>query len=532
MMAAGFDKIRILLLDDRDSLRPQDGLSPRLKKWFDVKWIATPSEARAYRDSSWVCITREPELLNKLGWVPEIFVIDYALTQEEIPVLDRVRRNKDKYTDLSPLPNLEDALSKLGISSSGISVLKEPPVTPSAGSEFWGCYIGGLILSTFADYPVSAVTITRYGESDFLENAKDVAFFEWMMEKQTNTQLKGTGAKSLDWTEIISEGAIKLRERIKQLASIGIITLDLEDILQLIHNTSHPTVSYSSRYGKRSLPVQGLFIDERDEKVRKEKAKKWAEEIIEEALTYMEKGSEPEEYVSTLDQIEEGLGVARDLWDKWEGEEVPQHMECSRIFGQVQQVVKAGERDLKEDEIKELDRWCAKYDLVLEDVINTLKKRKYTLKTDGGDIRAYNCDVIVKRWAILFTIVRLAIIAWHASRELDRDIRISSHDVYMALFPLAINLPYYLHEPMGKESGEHTKYLKRLNRDGSTSSGWGEIGISVVDVLAGKDFDENSHGLFSFERKILRMFSVGLGCGNRQNLKKGSVLNNILFGPF
>jgi hypothetical protein len=62
------------------------------------------------------------------------------------------------------------------------------------------------------------------------------------------------------------------------------------------------------------------------------------------------------------------------------------------------------------------------------------------------------------------------------------------------------------------------------------NNGWGDIGISVTDVLKGSDIDGQSHGLFPFERRVLRMFAAAYGCGDRRQWKEGTVLGNLLIG--
>jgi hypothetical protein len=357
---------------------------------------------------------------------------------------------------------LQNALSELGLSQGALE-LTGLPVTPSAGSEFWGCYLGGLILATFADYPVAAVSITRYGQDDFLQKAQDIAFFEWLMERQTNGQLKGTGKEGLTWSDIIYEGARKLQERLKRLGQIGIITLHLDELLQLAHNGDHPHIAFTSRYGTKHLFVQGLFIYEEDKQKRKETAQGWAEEVIGDALSYLKSEDEPIAYTSSVGEIEEGLRMAKHLWNKWESDDVPAHLEFSRTVGQAYHALKKG-RNLNDKEHQELSQWCEKYNIVLENLITTLKNQKYTVETDG-DIRGYECSGSVKRWAILFTIVRLACMAWHTQRVLGHKFEIKTDDVFLALYPLAMNIPYYLHE--NRPTGEHTLHLKRLNKDGT-----------------------------------------------------------------
>ena len=110
-----FDPIRVLLVDDMpDGLpRPTPRGAPDIPamasaygKWFAFRWLATPAECCEFRDLSWLISQHDPGLLATHGWVPDLLVIDYALTQDTRTVADRVHNDRDWLDRLSPLPDL------------------------------------------------------------------------------------------------------------------------------------------------------------------------------------------------------------------------------------------------------------------------------------------------------------------------------------------------------------------------------------------------------------------------------------------
>ena len=101
-------KIRILLIDDKPeglwnesepSLPLHPALPEELRKSFELRWIATAGEAREYIDFTRMIGRHNPSILNQVGTVPEIVVIDYSLTQDPHTVEQRLR---EKAPELSP----------------------------------------------------------------------------------------------------------------------------------------------------------------------------------------------------------------------------------------------------------------------------------------------------------------------------------------------------------------------------------------------------------------------------------------------
>ncbi|NLH15348.1 MAG: hypothetical protein GX455_02095 [Phycisphaerae bacterium] len=468
-------RIRILLLDDRDSLEPQGGLPPQYAKCFDIRWLSSPAEARAYRDASWLCQSRKPELLGIFGWVPEIFAIDYALTQEKKSVWDWVNQDSEKHKMLSPLPGLQDALSQVGIGQETL-VLKGPPVTPPAGSEFWGCYIGGLILATFADYPVAAVSITRYGQDDFFHKAKDVAFFEWLMERQTSEQLKGSGKEGLTWSEIISDGTRKLQEKLTQLATVGMITLNLDELSTIASGKSQNLLTIQSRYGTRQIKVDGLFIND-DINMRQS----WADRLISNLVgdgkssLLMQARSHAEELLKTYDN--EIL--------------VQERIELSDLFLKMEK----GTFDAAGADASRLGELKSQFAAVYQQEGSRINGEIQNMELIG-DIRDLKLDNWTRKWTALSVIVLLLkrfCVGWSRGMRYEE---ISGPEIYLSLCPVARN-PIIL--PFSEGSGRDVAADMQVDR---------KVGFSVQKVLAGD-------GLDGAERVLLRHLAHTLGLSSQ-----------------
>ena len=122
------DKIRILLIDDSPDallkytgeeelpMPPHPGMtddfgsSLGVNDLFELRWIATASEGREFRDWSRLIAQRSPEALGVEGWVPEVVVVDYMLLDSKGTVESRLKGHKDLVESPSPLP----ALRRLG----------------------------------------------------------------------------------------------------------------------------------------------------------------------------------------------------------------------------------------------------------------------------------------------------------------------------------------------------------------------------------------------------------------------------------
>jgi len=360
----------------------------------------------------------------------------------------------------------------------------------------------------------------------------DASFFEWLMSFETGGLLKAKGlGVSPPWGKIISEGVQSLQTRIQQLAEHGIIALHLDDLLNLADNGAHPTVRFTSRYGTRRLPIAGLFSNIKEENERTEKARSWAAGILNEALAHTGKRGDTSAYKTTIADIRDGLVLARKLRDAWKSQKVLKHLAFSRSLADARHKLGKSKgakptEELTREELTRLKEYAASYGVTDAQLLRD--GRSPDLGDTDGDLRAETTSGSVKRWAVLFTIVRLACIAEHAHR-MGHEITVSDADVYLSLFPIAKVVPCFLHSREAKN--QVYQYLKRIGKQvRSGGDTWGNIGISVPDILEGYPWNGEYHGVFPFERTVLQWLAAQFGFGNRAEWRPDSTLGRILLG--
>lgn len=421
------DKIQILLLDDNPNGLPRDHRWPDEKggppemdvdfeELFEFRWLATPHEACEFRDLSWLIGHHDPQVLQADGWLPELLVIDYALTQVEGTVEQRFP-GCEWLHQISPLPDLRRCANRL---------LKHPPtnrapidVGKPAGAEFWGCFIGGLMMTSFADHPCAPVTITRYNPQTLRDQAVDAAFFEWMMETQSGGQLRASGrSASPSWYDIIPSGTAALRERIRSLAKANIVQISIDDLTRLADHADHPVLTVGSRYGRRRYPVAGLFIDGNDD------PSAWSSELL-------------ADLVPELDEFEAGVNLAKQIWNAYNDTGAQK-----RNFRLSELLQKERDHVLDADEIVELKG--LKDESGYE--ASTDKRGRVSAKLTNpewiAEIRMGEYSQRSRRWAALVLMQylehRLAAAVREATRRDQPGLHaISPHHAYFLLFPLA-----------------------------------------------------------------------------------------------
>lgn len=553
---SAFDKIRVLLIDDMPAGLPQHLKWPHRRngppqmdvdyeEWFEFRWVATPQEACEFRDLSWLLSERDARLLEREGWVPEVMPIDYALTQDSRTVSIRVKGDPQWLALLSPLPSLRACARR---------VLETPPSTqisvqPRAGNEYWGCFVGGLLMTTFADHPCVPVTITKYDQNTLRERSPDAKFFEELMHVQTSGLLRATGTESSpSWQDIIPIGMKHLRHRLEVLAKASIVTLSFADLIALSGDPTHKILTVDSRFGQRKLPVEGLFIDQ-----PAESPQDWATRLLAEATGNVPGVSEGD-FATTLRDWRAAEQLCNSIWTAYCNE----HLVSSRW--QLSKTLDASSdasSPTAEGLLKAFDCYQNVQTRTTKKGPNTTKTWKIGKSaTQCMDIRHGNYSDLQRRWAALMIIIRLLHHHWvarNAWNEFAADdvlwadfasellSSIDTDDVYLALHPVASEkgiLPWHsgdtltstfytvarLSSPQHKEARkEKAKNKKKARSSSQTKTGvegedgslWGDLGLCIDDVLAGLHWTddpieptgERYHGMRSGEQLIMSWYA-------------------------
>ncbi|MBW1996612.1 MAG: hypothetical protein JRJ29_01470 [Deltaproteobacteria bacterium] len=540
-----FDKIKVLLIDDNptflqvgDYVDPQTGRlyekqhcpviqdqregpdsRSNLKDLFELRWIASSVEAREFRDLALAIRAHSPLDLGKLGWIPEIVCFDYAMTKITTRVEERL--HQDIVPHFSPIIAMRELAESLNLS---LSDLPDVPDTGAAhDADNQGCFSGGLIFTALSDHPCAPLAITRKGKEK--TRGTEAAFFEWMLEHESYGTFMTKGRPAPDWNSMLFEAVSSLRKRIWQLAASNVIQISLDDLLKLASDQEQRTLTITSRYGRRCFPIDGLFIDIA-EPDRSAEAGQWAREILESALGHWGKGeAKPAPYQESIKEIIDALAVSDELWNAWSSDKLLEHFELSRLIAKAQKTKKEGE-ELESEDKAALKKLCDLYGVKEEDIYSGRPE----CSKGYVDIRYFDCSDKIKRWAITFSMIKLlamrqkavdnsraSIFRGKSNQEVMRLVAIKEHDVYLLIFPLAKNrLPLPWHNEDKNALGTWTNYLKRLGTGKSQKkSDWGDLGVSVPDVLAGKDWVSSSpqsdHGLLPTERQILKWYALSIG---------------------
>jgi len=529
-----FDKIQILLVDDMAEglTRPTARGAPDVPAmgrdyadWFDFKWLATPEECCEFRDLSWLIGQNNPRVLAESGWVPEILVIDYSLTPDHRTVSSRVHGFDGWEDRLSPLPGLRKCARE---------TIENPPtdrrafhLQPTAGSEYWGCLVGGLLINTFGDAPCAPVTITRYSQQQIENLSVDTVFFEWLMDVQSSGLLRAAGqAYSPPWQEIIPTGVANLRHRLVDLARASIVFLSLEDLLAMADDVEHPALSVTSRYGRRRYPVAGLFVDV-DADERSGAAAAWARGLLVDTWDQTSSDRLRPDFEQTVKELRQGRVLAESLWDAYcDDELVGKRLRLSELLAR-ERGQSTDPTPLESEEISELAALKGHF------AIRNPEKANPSCERGCVELRQPECGTTARRWATLMIVVRLLHDRYRAvlrareylgrgrhEQRIDPALEapIAPADVYLALFPVPQTpaiLPW--HAKKSDPASSWGRYVKELDLD-------------LKEVLS----QDGSWDASRAERWLLRMYAASVGARNEDwglaEWRRDPTAEALLFG--
>lgn len=528
-----FDNIRILVIDDNPkglyTSSPQDnprylGINddpscPQMtySTLFDVRWVATAGEARAFKDLSRRIVERSPHLLGSAGWVPDILVIDYFLTgSPDGSVQTRLSGCPGRFEKASPLPVLKRLAAKLGVENP--QGLHDEYTMGQIGTEQenQGCIIAGLLLTMFSDTPCVPIVHTVRSSSEL--TGSYAGFFQWLVQAESSGYLMPEG-KHGDWKSILNLAMPRLRERIMQLAKQKTISVSLREITKLSAEQSQDVLTIESQYGVRRYPVQGLFCDKPLEDIPTQ-AKDFADEIIQEALKVRISEGRPSRQKATqilvLDELNRAQELAEILWSGYQNQQrILDRFELATLWNRWKDGKLADEKKLRTLVSKFLADNPDPKDVDMESL---------TQLSNCCDLRMGNYSDMVRRLASVMVIVR--VLKWkdQAKRcfhkltgavapqsevffgELTQD------DVWLALFPQA-------KDPIGLQNLSACGWVKELARWSDSrlpelggGINFGNLRLSIKHALDGKgwcaDLGMEEFGLRPEERTLMEWYAI------------------------
>lgn len=494
-MKDAYDPIRILYLDDsgrEGPLRPvrlKGGgslLVPALddsppESYFDVRWIATAVEAREFKDRTRVAASMFSRTPAEALWIPEIICFDYALTQNLTPVEERLRNVGDDgsaYSSISPLPAVRALVTQRLDAGE-----EEPAPTPTGGvgNDVSGCYVGGALLSAFADHPCAPVPFTRH----MVVKGSDAEFFEWLIKREIDFNFEEKGGKWDQWSDILQLALPVLRDRLKTLAHEGRVAVSLPDLLHLAHPadpaaTDQLSIHFQSRFGSRRLPVAALWADWSDHSRRTQEAQIWAQDFIEKMSPMSNRATGG----GTL--LRMAHGEAERIWDAYcDNELVSSRAELSQLVGMERRGSQENER------LEILQRHFGVHDdACLENCPN--------LHDSPLPPRA-------KRWAALLIMARLTVrwvLTYKDQIMLGRTAlpQLTGFDVLLALNP-SPSKPLHMYFHHAETDAARNAWAKKLKRLKDRNI---PIGLRIQKVL------EREDPLLPGEATLLRNYVLGL----------------------
>lgn len=544
-----WDPIGVLIIDDRgdENLGKREietaegglisvpGIPRELSgHFFDVRWLATPSEAREYMDRLRRLASRPGEHVSGDLWVPEILIFDYALMDQTHSVERFLRQRGDDgraYRTVSPLPLLRDAMERKGIappaSWEGHPEPHRVQADPDSGvpgrgtdeHDVLGAYVGGSLLLTIGDHPCAPVPFTVHGQETIAKT--DAAFFEWLLEDEVDGAFKSKPGKGSQWDEVLQLALPQLRRRILRLAGDGRLRVALQNVLSLAgadlnwaEGDKSPSIRISSRLRDATLPVRGLFADVTDPKAVARQSRAWAEDLLRTLTPVRSQGGAVDH------RLADAAAIAERVWEAYTDSDLMRDRErLSELTVLLEEDGRVRDNGNENEEKPALSPEPLPDD-VREELEAELKDlRDYRFRVVDGrptqgieSLHEYrDRSGLTIRWAALFIMVRLSVLMeqFHSRQESTLGDRISgvlSHeDFHLALYPSPSNSAVLLTHASGEDVSNYPRQVDRLKENGE------KVGFALKRMVSGEGT------LLPGEKAMLRQYALGLGVDSARN---------------
>ena len=274
--------------------------------FFRLKILQHPEEIKEYLSLCNLVIEKRGQIaLGKCeGVIPDIVVFDYMLAnnfhgqnpnsisykEESKNVRELLNPNYSIAKVHSDLILTENLFSENAIGYTKTkfitSINNSQPVDVNAelkklGNDEFGLFAGVAIARFFKNHITCALPATY--EKDRIDKLHPTAkYYEWLNKFDLGDALGRENRGSKSWKDIIEDGVELLKKHIKTQVSEGKIIISYSHLISLSENGLAASIefNFSSAFGERVLPLDGLFLDEKKE-IQNEKIKTWAAEILE-----------------------------------------------------------------------------------------------------------------------------------------------------------------------------------------------------------------------------------------------------------
>lgn len=245
--------------------------SMKLSDYFELKWIYSDKAAKNYFNAM-IHIEKKYGYKEAYenGYVPDIIVIDYDFSQVKYAGEPGAFVNEFVKKKLDTLHSLEDFFKN---KRDDFEFEKSPYTLNDGTKDRKGLFCGALIVNKFKyDTPCCGLPCTIVGIDDI--DRTDPGFFEWFLKEdfkkafESETRIGGETGKT--WELIVNAAMPIYKKSILDLIKLNKIRVDLNELIDLLDGRflkkddgerEYKCFSFRSVYGKRKIPLDGLFID-------------------------------------------------------------------------------------------------------------------------------------------------------------------------------------------------------------------------------------------------------------------------------
>lgn len=299
------NKIQVLLIDDLPTFALTNVKRTQLKNikpyqkdkrvpyisdstycdFFELKWLRNKEDLLLYKK---LCRDIEDTFSSsELGNnnIPEIVLFDYALTghedtnflneENDLNLLEQINPNY-KLTQLWKEKNSSGNLPKIDEIN-----INANQIYSGLNDDNIGCIGGIMTVTHFRNHLCVGIATSRKTNIDIQGN--DVQFLEHLVKEpnQFNFQLRGN-ISNLNWKVLLNKSVKLLKFRIETQIQTGKATPNYSQLTSIAQGNffREGTFSIETAYGKRDLPLLGLFIDIDDDEQIKPEIQDWANRLL------------------------------------------------------------------------------------------------------------------------------------------------------------------------------------------------------------------------------------------------------------
>jgi len=488
-------RIRVLWIDDNPETLGKD--LGCLAPWFDLKLITSVSALKQELLRFWTRRVSRPE---ERVLPVEIYVVDYDLS-------GKAKGTRLSDEDARIVDTALESLAHQGMteSPSARRPARPQPDGPSFGAFLYEGLVAGQFAATLlADHPAGMVPTTSFWE----KMGDEVRFLEWLLDGFLALDFSRRSRPKPTWTVLLCEGVRQLRRAMVRHAKAGITRFDLRGLLRLAGGepvSEVGTFSFTSRYARREIPLEGLFVDLASrstafpDQALGKSPQAWAEQML----------------VAILDgegwsELLEASNLADTYWEAYQSDRHEARYELSELLAPAVSVA----ADTRQ-RIKELcDQVGIEWEAALESPDTVSVPREHYLPS----VRKSASCPAVARWTVLMLMVRAE--ALMSRPDMAGGQRATIDDIYDVLYPLP-GPGIFTYRQQKKRTQKGRAAVRRTRDDSGiihdlemrqTARGrqrFGPHALRVKDVLEGKPWDavRGTYGLKAGEVQVLRMYA-------------------------